>query len=621
MRSSRWMGWFLAIGCGSSVALPAGAANNVHTKPVIPSDFADPAVAYDPQKGIYCAFGTESFFDPIKKFQRRCSDDLYDWGAVENPLDPDGNEPDDGLPGWVSTAPGEPRNLWAPALHRFGSTWVLYFAALEENRFRNCIGVATADSLDGDFEARPAPIVCPIPPYGVDKKGAIDPEVITSGTKAYLLWKNETNVPPANPGEPPASPAEIEVKELAPDGLSTVGPGQVVLTPDATWAGGWEDFGTGPYIENPFMVRDGSRFLLFYSGDDWTTASYAVGYADCDTPMGPCTRVSTAGPWLSGDATAQGTAGASAFIDPWGDPWLVYHAWGPGAPGYPSNKRGMHLQRLNLVASPPTAQIAPGPMARTLIAWPPITGLGHYNFDVQMAVNPSPPPGAEYRWLHHFAFVHGGDGYIGLENAGLVPFVSQGRTAVFSIYGEGLEAFPGPGATCLTLGDRKLCRKPFAWQPGKAYKLRVWICCGAPPEREGLAAWIIDPETGEETVIAWMQFPSEWNHLGNLTLVSADFLGGVDTCNQVPKVYFAGLSPSVNGPGTNPPTTSGNWSAGLCPNASAGGAIHQSGVLYATGGDGQFGACGLGGEVALLLLPLYLAKRWRGRSSARSPAR
>ena len=54
------------------------------------------------------------------------------------------------------------------------------------------------------------------------------------------------------------------------------------------------------------VVTDDSRFLLFYSGGNWEAGlgagevPYSMGIAACDTPLGPCTKLTTdeRGPWF-----------------------------------------------------------------------------------------------------------------------------------------------------------------------------------------------------------------------------------------------------------------------------------------------------------------------------------
>ena len=56
--------------------------------------------------------------------------------------------------------------------------------------------------------------------------------------------------------------------------------------PDQGWEGG--------NVEAPDLVEANGRYLLFFSGNDWSSANYAVGAAQCATPLGPCSDVSAA---------------------------------------------------------------------------------------------------------------------------------------------------------------------------------------------------------------------------------------------------------------------------------------------------------------------------------------
>jgi hypothetical protein len=57
----------------------------------------------------------------------------------------------------------------------------------------------------------------------------------------------------------------------------------------------WEARNGVGCIEAPALLQTGGKTRLFYSGGDWTAGidgvPYSIGYADCDTPMGPCRKV------------------------------------------------------------------------------------------------------------------------------------------------------------------------------------------------------------------------------------------------------------------------------------------------------------------------------------------
>ena len=94
------------------------------------------------------------------------------------------------------------------------------------------------------------------------------------------------------------------------------------------------------------MVLSNGQYILFYSGNDWTTAAYGIGYARCAGPLGPCTDQSTA-PLLSSGPSFSGPGGEAVFTDPRGHLWMGFHAWIPAAVGYP-HSRELFVRSLDL---------------------------------------------------------------------------------------------------------------------------------------------------------------------------------------------------------------------------------------------------------------------------------
>lgn len=82
------------------------------------------------------------------------------------------------------------------------------------------------------------------------------------------------------------------------------------------------------------MVASGGLYYLFYGAGDWDSATAAIGYARCVTPVGPCVNASTTGPWMSSHGQAVGPSrGPAVFQDSAGSLRIAYHAWS-GAVGY-----------------------------------------------------------------------------------------------------------------------------------------------------------------------------------------------------------------------------------------------------------------------------------------------
>ncbi|CAN5236814.1 hypothetical protein BH18ACT4_BH18ACT4_13100 [soil metagenome] len=117
-----------------------------------------------------------------------------------------------------------------------------------------------------------------------------------------------------------------------------------MLTADREWEQG--------VIEGPSMVADGDRWYLFYSAASWNSAGYAIGYAVCDSPMGPCEKATTRRPVLASQPPLVGPGGQEFFTDADGAVYLAHHAWTEGQVGYP-NRRRLHVQRLTFADGAP----------------------------------------------------------------------------------------------------------------------------------------------------------------------------------------------------------------------------------------------------------------------------
>jgi beta-xylosidase len=257
----------------------------------IDADFPDPDVVATGDG--YLAFATNSFGVNI---QVASSPDLHSSTVERRDALP-------GLPAWAS-----PGRTWAPDVSEIGGRAVMYFAAEHTDSGRQCIGVATAPTLDGTFTPAPGgPLVCPI-----DAGGAIDPStfVDSDGTR-YLLYKTDGNCCGMD--------TWIEIAPLRRDGLALAGaPHRLIRQTEA-----WE----GNLVEAPtLLLRDG-RYTLLYSANDYASASYAVGAATSSALLGPYTKQKT--PVTS---TAQsggrwdGPGGQDVVKSPHGDV-LVFHSW------------------------------------------------------------------------------------------------------------------------------------------------------------------------------------------------------------------------------------------------------------------------------------------------------
>lgn len=240
----------------------------------------------------------------------------------------------------ASTPGCDPKEMWAPTVAFIGGRWIGFHAVKihREPAFspygRFAIYVSVADNPMGPFRAASSqPIVTTS--TASDPAGAIDPEVYVEETtgKAYLIWKTEGN----RQGNFPA----IWSRQLAGSGTSFAA-GSVARRL-ITVSQGWE----GNVVENPSMVKVNGRYVLLYSGNNYSTTSYATGYALCSGPLGPCTK-SASNPILRSATGAYGTGGADGLVDERGRFIAVYHAWTGASGTRGTGRRTQHVAELQV---------------------------------------------------------------------------------------------------------------------------------------------------------------------------------------------------------------------------------------------------------------------------------
>lgn len=288
---------FLLRGDGASAAAASPSERPAVANPVIGDDVADPFVTY--ADGGYWAFSTNH---PDANVPVRRSDDLQHWSEPVDAL------PD--LPAWAT-----PRTLffqatWAPAVMAVGARWALYYTAGVRSAGRECISVAIADHIEGPYvDSSTAPLVCQLP-----MGGSIDPDpMVDADGHRFLVWKNDGNCCHL--------PTRIWSQPLSDDGQHLLDQPVELLRDTLPWE--------ADNIEAPQLVRVGSSYVLFYSANRWDTGAYAVGYAICQGPLGPCERPDSH-PLLTSGHGMEGPGGNSAFVDEHGNWWLAVHAWPSG---------------------------------------------------------------------------------------------------------------------------------------------------------------------------------------------------------------------------------------------------------------------------------------------------
>ncbi|MBW3537162.1 MAG: glycoside hydrolase family 43 protein [Actinobacteria bacterium] len=273
-------------------------------------DFPDPFVLT--VGGGYIAVGTSPAASDLNIGLRR-STNLRDW-----------TRPVEALANIAEWALGT--SVWAPAIASPSpGQWRLYYAIPHAVSGKRCISVAMATRPEGPYEDRSnAPLTCDDP-----RGGAIDPEVFDDDEgRQWLLWKTEGR-------DDDLVEAALWSQQLDAAGTGLLADRRLLLERQLDWE--------RPLIENPSMVSDGGRLLLFYSAGVWQNETYKVGVARCRSPSGPCNRLFD-GPVLASRTGVAGPGGASSFRDMSGRLRLAFHAWSPDRLGYKAGgARSMHI--------------------------------------------------------------------------------------------------------------------------------------------------------------------------------------------------------------------------------------------------------------------------------------
>ena len=204
------------------------------------------------------------------------------------------------LPAWV-----DPGFNWAPDVHQFGATYVLYYTAHVKYLNEECIGAATSSSPLGPFSPVGVhPFICQ---SGLS--GSIDPRVFTdsSGTN-WMLWKSDEN------SRLLATPTILWSQKLTSNGLGLIGAPSYLMSPDEPWQ--------GSIVEAPSMVEVNGVYWLSYSGNWFNTPGYGIGVAWCLGPAGPCADLSNQAVISTND---QGPGpGEGSFYQDTSGVWMLY---------------------------------------------------------------------------------------------------------------------------------------------------------------------------------------------------------------------------------------------------------------------------------------------------------
>jgi hypothetical protein len=285
----------------AALGVAADAATSSFSAPVYPGDFPDPAIIL--AGGRYWAYGTGS---AGRNLQVMSSPDLRNWTPVTDPLP--------ALPAWAS-----PGRTWAPGVIQRGSQYVMYYTTHDAALNHQCISVATSFTPGGPYlDVSAAPLICQTANGGsIDPNPYIDP---LSGA-LVLLWKSDDNSLGSG------HPTHLWGQPLRADGLAlavNTSP-SLLLTMSAPWQ--------SPSLEGPTVIRAGGHYVLFYSANNYDSASSGIGYATASSLLGNYADQSLTGPWLGTRGNAKGAQGPWVFTDAGGSNRLAFAAWS-GTVGY-----------------------------------------------------------------------------------------------------------------------------------------------------------------------------------------------------------------------------------------------------------------------------------------------
>ena len=319
----------LVAGCGSGEtpsSTPEGAP--VYTNPVVRTDAPDPQAIRVGE--TWYLFHTNSGGRNVPVLT---SPDLVDWTPAGDAL------PE--LPAWADAG-----KTWAPEVIQLApDRFALYYTVADRASGRQCLGRAVAATPLGSYrDDAEGPLVCQ-----AELGGSIDASPYRDADGSlWLLWKNDGNAIGVD--------TWLWSQRLSPDGLQLVGTPTKLLKQTEPWE--------GTLIEGPFFHRHDGKLLLFFAANAYDQASYAEGYAVCESPTGPCVKAAE-NPVLKSNAVASGPGHAS-MVSKDGRTWLLYHAWPPGQEGSTDPGRQVWLDEVvwtdgRPVVKGPTAEPQPRP--------------------------------------------------------------------------------------------------------------------------------------------------------------------------------------------------------------------------------------------------------------------
>lgn len=293
----------------------------VFQNPVIQENFADPFILK--VDSTYFVYATNS---SGKNISLAKSKDLIEWQILGDAMP--------ALPKWAKLTGGF---VWAPEVIQINDYYVMYYTARDKESNKQCVGVAVSENPEGKFkDSNSAPLVCQ-----AEFGGTIDASPFRDEDgKLYLYFKNDGNC--CN------LVTYIYVQELAQDGLSLIGEPVSLIRNDKVWE--------GHVIEAPTMFKHDDVYYLFFSANNYAGHEYAVGYAICESPTGPCSDAEE-NPILASDLENKDGMvigpGHQTLLEVNGQTWIIYHAWEVVSFSRRGDRRFMWMDRIDWVNGKP----------------------------------------------------------------------------------------------------------------------------------------------------------------------------------------------------------------------------------------------------------------------------
>ena len=278
-----------------------------------PGDFPDPSVLK--VGAVYYAYSTEVGLDAVPTIR---SVDLVHWSYVGDALA--------ALPAWSGG-----QDVWAPSVVSSGVGFVMFYATRDARTGDQCISRAVGTSPAGPFvDASVNPFVCQL-----DQGGDIDPDAfVDPAGHEWLIWKSQ--------GTQEGQPPRLWAEPVTGGWTSLAGSPTAILGLSQRWE--------ASVVEAPAMISQGGRYFLLYSGNNWDSASYGIGYAVCRSVTGPCSKPDGT-PILASHGSEAGPGSPGLFYDGAGHLKVAYHAWSAGHVGYPGGARSLHIATVDITGT------------------------------------------------------------------------------------------------------------------------------------------------------------------------------------------------------------------------------------------------------------------------------